>query len=436
MGLRKKMVLIEKLQSQVYEERQKHRLQTMKTATDTIKNDEADSETESFDPSVHAETGSDDRMHIDNGDTDNDCDDDLEFHNGNERKSKEEELDRSKKLLNMFCSPRHSKTQSHAQQMIKPKASGLNTSLSLRLPNDFGKQQKELTTPVINRKLKERISVQLTPFHTPNAAQTSKLGRSRLFCNKDTGNNVLSAPAHLQQQQTNANTNHNNGMDIASESPLLQHSKSDQNMSFNHTLPVVNKQNKRNVFSRLTNPKHFTATSRTRAQELEALKHKIKKQKDSHTNMTQQKRVDWFAQKSEQQQQQQVQNELHPHDFNNESHIHVDRQERDREMFHAHIGNGHDENHKANASVFRRLHKTQIRNVKPNLNCSMNSNQSHHDLHMEDSHNDSGILLKPTRVVSQNEIHKKAQRDVTRNMQASKSMLTAPVRMLTPDDEL
>merc|ERR1712129_137278 len=139
---------------------------------------------ESFDPSVHAETGSDDRMHIDNGDTDNDCDDDLEFHNGNERKSKEEELYRSKKLLNMFCSPRHSKTQSHAQQMIKPKASGLNTSLSLRLPNDFSKQQKELTTPVINRKLKERISVQLTPFHTPNAAQTSKLGRSRLFCNK------------------------------------------------------------------------------------------------------------------------------------------------------------------------------------------------------------------------------------------------------------
>merc|ERR1712039_887662 len=131
----------------------------MKTATDTIKNDEADSETESFDPSVHAETGSDDRMHIDNGDTDNDCDDDLEFHNGNERKSKEEELDRSKKLLNMFCSPRHSKTQSQS------KASGLNTSLSLRLPNDFGKQQKELTTPVINRKLKERISVQLTPFH-------------------------------------------------------------------------------------------------------------------------------------------------------------------------------------------------------------------------------------------------------------------------------
>ena len=410
--LRKKMVLIEKLQTQVDEERQKRRFQQIKSATDTIDEDDGSEENEARQSFQPEDDVSDDMMHIDNGDTDNDADDDLEYHSQhnsndpvipleNEYKSKQDELNRSKKLLNMFCSPRpHQRSANDLSLRNKQNVNVLNAV-----------KKNTMTTPVINRKMNERISVQLTPFHTPNVPSTVR--SARLFTSNNQsncamGNNITSAPAAPFNKSFTNNHNKSNIMEISSESPLMQQSKSEQNLHISvnsqHTLPVVNNNNKpqqrKNVFSRLTNPKHFTATSRTRAQELQALKSKIRKQKDTHTAI-QHKRVDWFAQRSE-------------HETHNEQQHLDDAME--------------DENHKANPSVFRRLHKTRIRNTRPNLNNSINSNG---DECMDQ--NDSGILLEPSRVVHNQEIAKKAQRN--NNNIGSKSMLiAAPVRLLTPDN--
>jgi len=284
----------------------------------------------------------------------------------------------------MFCSPRPSRTNE----------SKLQTNTSVNVISLRNKQNVTVNTctPVINRKMNERISVQLTPFHTPNVP--SKVRSARLFSNNQSNvGHITSAPVVYNKLVTN-----NNGININSESPLLQQSKSEQNLSTqSHVLPIVNKPTKRNVFSRLTNPKHFTATSRTRAQELQALKHKIRKQKDSHTQI-QQKRVDWFAQLPN----------TNEHGLDDHAHL------------------TEDENHKTNPSVFRRLHKTRIRNSRPNLNNSMNSNG---DESLDQ--NDSGILLEPSRVIYNQEITKKA----IRNNVSTKSMLMAPIRVLTPDDD-
>lgn len=96
----------------------------------------------------------------------------------------------------------------------------------------------------------------------------------------------------------------------------------------------------------------------------------------------------------------------------------------------------HDDEDELNKSVFMRLHKAAIRNTRTHLNTSghgeeamMIPTENH-----EGVHNASGALMnEPSRIINQNEISKKPQRNPQPNS-SSKLIMTQPVRLLTPDD--
>lgn len=184
----------------------------------------------------------------------------------------------------------------------------------------------------------------------------------------------------------------------------------------------------RNVFSRLTNPRHFVSTSRTRAQELQNLKEKVRKQKESHSHI-QQKKASWKRQKmAHSPDPQPPVSALLPRDHHN-PHPHHHPTGMDQS------GLLHDDDD-PNKSVFMRLHNTNIRNTRTHLNSSLNGEEAM--MLMHDDHNLSGIggagflMNEPARIVNQHEISKKPQRNPNAN--ATKSLLTQPARVLTPDD--
>eukprot|EP01083_Nonionella_stella_P144390 450746_1 len=336
--MRKKMVLIEKLQNNLNEERAKHRFEQRKGL-----NDEEEEEKQP-----------DNAMHIDNDtDCDDDDDDDLDLETDLESdlKRKQNELNQHRKLLNMYCSPHPPATKAATVDSL--------SSTSTRSSNE---QQRQVQLELGNN----GISVQLTPFHTPIVKSKTKSIQPPIqnesFFNQHssersiTHSPLYAQPGHHHEQQLQSIHEENN-----------------------------NKQSN-NVFSRLTNPKHFIGTSRTRAQELQALKQKVKKQKVSHTQIAHKRAYLQKNKKTYQSPPISVHYEEMSFDAND-------------------------------SSVFDRLHTTSIRNTR----C------------MDESllHEGASRLN-----CNSNEMAKKPQRNLHNQNAASKSMLVnPPVRVLTPDND-
>eukprot|EP00487_Bulimina_marginata_P012243 TRINITY_DN8392_c0_g1_i1.p2 TRINITY_DN8392_c0_g1~~TRINITY_DN8392_c0_g1_i1.p2 ORF type:complete len:101 (+),score=2.18 TRINITY_DN8392_c0_g1_i1:463-765(+) len=90
--------------------------------------------------------------------------------------------------------------------------------------------------------------------------------------------------------------------------------------------------------------------------------------------------------------------------------------------------NHFDMNHHPNHSVFDRLHTASIRNTRLNLNSSINSGDMET---IHETQRDSGLFNEPSRIINhQTQISKNPQRNTQNN---NKSMLSNPVRVLSPD---
>eukprot|EP00484_Ammonia_sp_Unknown_P000418 CAMPEP_0197023308 /NCGR_PEP_ID=MMETSP1384-20130603/4034_1 /TAXON_ID=29189 /ORGANISM="Ammonia sp." /LENGTH=371 /DNA_ID=CAMNT_0042451503 /DNA_START=1 /DNA_END=1116 /DNA_ORIENTATION=- len=303
----------------------------------------------------------------------------------------------------------------------------------------------------------ERTSVQLTPFHTPIVkSKTRSLTASHTNTNSfmQTQNNHGNVNEHNQDnsplfsstrimeetqghQQPPNSSHHSN--------PQNNHHHHYHHYSHNELAPInENPQQARvNVFSRLTNPKHFIGTARNRVQELKALKEKVRKQKESHTQL--QRKGNW--QKQPRKSMLSPPNDAVNPDFhfncndnmqlNSNTNTNINGNRNAFEEERAHLNE--------NDSVFERLHATSIRNSRHTANSSLNNSfqqnqdlNSSYNLDTQHEHQSEQAMIssEPARIINANEMQKKPQRNAGNNHDNNgnaKSMLMNPVR-LNPED--
>jgi len=507
--MRKKMVLIEKLQTQNQLQVQKYRAEQILSAENTIDDhEEEDSRNDhghAHSPHLHDEHGDDGH------ETDNDTmmaldetDNEEETGNGDthsppryatpvpldcppfeemDRQRMSDELDQSKKLLNLYRSPMH-------RHRTRPTPFSAANSVPFTMPKLESKiASNKFTTPfkkasqVLPSVADSRVSVQLTPFHTPSIKSKSRLNlssHSNSHSNSHSGHHGHNQPkpySFLNKPAVHTATQSNNGshsVRSVSASPLGgDRGVPAQNTIFHantggfamsggngvsarvnpldttipdlapiteqhHPVIVGGSGRTQNVWSRLTNPRHFVSTSRTRAQELQILKEKVRKQKESH-HQIQQKKASWKKHKNAHSPEQQGPvSALLPRDHQNQSLLAQSHHHHPMSMDQS--GLQHDDEDDPNKSVFMRLHATSIRNTRTHLNSSLNGEEAmmigpgDHEPR-ECKNGGAGFLMnEPSRIVNQSEIFKKPQRNPQAN--ANKSMLTLPARVLTPDDDI
>ena len=333
--MRKQKVLIEKLQNQNQLQHQQYRTEQMLSAEQTI-DDHEEEEAQSAHSQTHSEhalehmddghdTDNDTMMAMD--ETDNDEDPDHDHSDGMSRNSPQryatpvpldpglkppdfanldrqqisDELDQSKKLLNLYRSPMHrSRTSQLASTDVVPFAFPKMDNLSAkpRASSTSGSVNK-FNTPfkrpsqVLPNVEESRVSVQLTPFHTPSVKSKTRAFTSAGNTHS-TYNSLLHKPAgNGQHSMRSVSTSplggaprpHNNHNNNEVQRPSSVHSNANA-MSISETAPdlapineqqypmsgVASGNRTQNVWSRLTNPRHYVSTSRTRAQELGVLK--------------------------------------------------------------------------------------------------------------------------------------------------------------------
>jgi len=522
--MRKKMVLIEKLQNQNQLQHQKYRTEQILSAEHQI-DDHEEEEPENEMNSIQSDRMSVSELDGDGNETDNDTmmvldetdndEEDMDINplsaikghspprmmtpipletavdfkvpdlvDMDRRQRMSDELEQNKKLLNLYRSPMHrSRTSQLASSDRDPvpfpftKTTSLSTSYSKLTKstvtsNGNTKSNTKFTTPfkrssqVLPTVDDSRVSVQLTPFHTPSVKSKTRA------INMSSGNGQSSYTSFLSATNTNGanggngNGQHHNQHSVRSIStsplgaaPRILNDRSDPQrtsssvnsngnaMSISEGAPdlePINEQpanggslsagnGRQNVWSRLTNPRHYVSTSRTRAQELENLKKQVRRQKVSH-NQIQQKKASWknLTKKDAPSPVLQAQSAMlirDQHQSNHEHDIHMDHSS---EMKHE---DGGDE---LNKSVFMRLHKTAIRHTRHHMNNSALHGEEVMMFPAEDRNSIGGmnsLMNEPSRIFPQNEIHKKPQRNPQPNS-TNKMILTQPVRLLTPDDDL
>jgi len=452
------MVLIEKLQNAQQLQRQQFRTEQILSAEHTI------DEHEDIEQRNGDEEALSDMVCDDGNETDNDClmaldhetDDDGDGDcGGNGRRSPPrsatplpledgvealdrhriaDELDKSKKLLNLYRSPM-ARTRT---ARLKAQGEALPFSFSAVDAKKGGRESATMCTPFKHSKEvlpnvdDSRVSVQLTPFHTPSIrgggrarAALSRSGPHGLHSLRSVSTSPLVGPQRISPPPR------------TQSAVPLRHSSPDHALSADlapiSEQPVVHGHGRRatkNVWSRLTNPRHYVSTSRTRAQELETLKEKVRRQKESLSHL-QQKKAQWKNHKmAHSPDHQQMEPPQHPplelaHDAPGA--VPSDHWQPD--------GDSED----VNKSVFMRLHQTRIRNTRNHLNSSLHGEDAMMiaaDGHHHDDDGGGGFLSnEPSRIVNQNEISKKPQRNPLPNP-SHKLMLTQPLRMATPDDDL
>ncbi len=183
------------------------------------------------------------------------------------------------------------------------------------------------------------------------------------------------------------------------------------------------------------------------------LQDKVRKQKESHSQI-QQKKASWKSHKinhsPDDHEDRDHHHPAHHHPAPPSSHSHHhqsqhnqshhDVEEAQMNMDHGHHGEpGPDGEDDPNKSVFMRLHKTAIRNTRNHLNSSLHGDDVML-LHLDDHDGNAaaaGFLMnEPSRNSTQNEISKKPQRINPHANSSSILMLTEPVRVLSSDDDL